>query len=426
LAFSPTELDKLSRAATILQAAKKKLPVMRTLSWDRALSDAFFANGEKIPPHPTYPTIDTSKTTQALDEARALIEGSSPVHAWLHRVTSNIEQTAAMLSSLGTSAFYDHSLALYGGPSSPITDGQGTALALAKRLDLMLSEFDDSSINLDHQEKLSASELKDRLDEKLPNYFADQVPRVEIAANLSAKAVAGRNYIKLRADADFSDLDVTQLLQHEALIHVATGFNGAAQSHFPLLGSSRPGVTRTQEGLAVFAEFISGALDPTRFKRLADRVIAIQMSANGANFIELYNFFRDQSKNDAPYEAFESARRIVRGGLVEGGAPFTKDSVYLGGLLEIHNYLRTAVKTGDAKFIRLLFVGKIDLADLAAMKMLDEDGLLTPPRFMPPWATDLRYLLSYLAYSTFLNGINLDKVADRYDNLLGLNKNNSS
>ncbi|HBK91490.1 MAG TPA: DUF1704 domain-containing protein, partial [Parvularcula sp.] len=85
-------------------------------------------------------------------------------------------------------------------------------------------------------------------------------------------------------------------------------------------------------------------------------------------FIEVYRFFRERGANDPPFEAFENARRVFRGGVIAGGAPFTKDSIYLGGLLEVHNFLRAAVKSGDAAFIRLLFVGKIDLADLAAMK----------------------------------------------------------
>ena len=85
----------------------------------------------------------------------------------------------------------------------------------------------------------------------------------------------------------------------------------------------------------------------------------------------------------------------------------------------MHNYLRTAVRAGDPAFIRLLFVGKIDLADLDAMKMLREQGLIAEPAFLPPWATDLRYLLSYLAYSTFLNEIDLSHVAARYEKLLG-------
>jgi hypothetical protein len=77
------------------------------------------------------------------------------------------------------------------------------------------------------------------------------------------------------------------------------------------------------------------------------------------------------------------------------------------------------VRAGDPAFIRLLFVGKIDLADLDAMKMLREQGLIAEPAFLPPWATDLRYLLSYLAYSTFLNEIDLSHVAARYEKLLG-------
>jgi len=207
------------------------------------------------------------------------------------------------------------------------------------------------------------------------------------------------------------------LLQHEALVHIATGKNGRLQHRFPLLGESFPGNARTQEGLAVFAEFISGALDPHRFKRLADRVIAIDMSEQGANFIELYQYFREAGTSDNPFDAFESAFRVVRGGCVDGGAPFTKDSVYLGGLIEVHNYLRAAVRTGNTAFIRLLFVGKIDLDDLEAMKILREENLISEPKFMPPWATDLRYLLSYLAYSTFLNEIDLIEVNSRYKKL---------
>ena len=274
-------------------------------------------------------------------------------------------------------------------------------------------------MRLEPPESLGAEEIKRRLDEILPAHFGADAPRVEITMNVSGKAAAGRDTIKLRKDALYSDLDVTQLLQHEAFVHIATGKNGEAQPHFPILAESYPGNAKTQEGLAVFAEFISGALDPHRFRRLADRVIAIDMAANGADFVEIFEFFRERGRTDAPFEAFESARRVFRGGVLSGGAPFTKDSIYLGGLLEVHNFLRAAVRTGDADFIRLLFVGKIDLADLAAMKVLSDAGLIIGPRFMPPWATDLRYLLSYLAYSTFLNEISLKDVIARYEPLLG-------
>lgn len=418
-AIPPAELARLTAAADLLLEAEDRLPVLKTLGWDRALAETFFESGCKELPRPVYAAIDVAPSLEAVAAARTLIDGASPAHLWLRRFADVTERTAALLAAVGAKDFYGHSRALYGAPTTPIADGKRTALDLARRLDALLSDFEEGGRRMEPPESFTAEDIKARLDEALPAHFGDEAPRVEVTANVSAKAAAGRDYIKLRADAAFSDLDVTQLLQHEALVHIATGKNGLAQPHFPILAESYPGNARTQEGLAVFAEFISGALDPRRFRRLADRVIAIEMAAEGADFIDLYNFFRERSASDAPFEAFENARRVVRGGLVSGGAPFTKDAVYLQGLLEVHNYLRTAVRAGDASFIRLLFVGKIDLADLEAMKMLKDEGLLAEPRFMPPWATDLRYLLSYLAYSTFLNEIDLGDVAARYEPLFG-------
>jgi uncharacterized protein (TIGR02421 family) len=417
-AFSAAELKKLKKAAALLLDAEEQLPVLRTLAWDRAIGDAFLKAGGEGSPSPVYPTIDPSPPRERIAAARALIDGTSPVHDWLERFADTTETTAALLSAVGTKAFHTHSTALYGAPGSPIADGRRSALDLARRLDRLLADL-EGGMRLEPPEVLDAAEIKRRLDAALPAHFGADSPRVEVTRNVSGKAAAGRDYIKLREDAMFSDLDVTQLLQHEAFVHIATAKNGQAQAHFPLLAESHPGNAKTQEGLAVFAEFISGALDPRRFRRLADRVIAIDMAERGADFTEVYRFFRERGASDPPFEAFENARRVFRGGVIAGGAPFTKDSIYLGGLLEVHNFLRAAVKSGDAEYIRLLFVGKIDLADLAAMKLLREAGLIHAPRFMPPWATDLRYLLSYLAYSTFLNEINLGAVVAKYEPLFG-------
>ncbi|MEL6363406.1 MAG: flavohemoglobin expression-modulating QEGLA motif protein [Pseudomonadota bacterium] len=415
--FSDDEIETLQAAAALILDAESRLPVLKTLAWDRALADRFFASGETEPPAPEYPKIDIGPALEAIVSARALISGSSPVHDWLRRTADVVEETAALLSCVGTSAFHGHSVALYGAPDAPLADGRTTALALADKLDELLSDFDIGGAKLEPPARMTARDLKIELDARLPDLFGDQAPRVEVTQNVSAKAAAGSDYIKLREDAGFSDLDADQLLQHEAYIHIATGYNGRAQNRFPILAESHPGNARTQEGLAVFAEFISGSLDPRRFKRLADRVIAIQLAAEGADFLDLYHFFRERNAADAPFEAFESARRVVRGGLVNGGAPFTKDSVYLGGLLEVHSYLRAAVQAGDAEFIRLLFVGKIDLEDLRAMKALRDAGLIAEPRYLPPWAKDLRFLLAYLAYSTFLNQIDLRGVTARYQAL---------
>lgn len=418
--FSNSEIERLEQAGTLLLKAEKRLPVLGRLKWDRSLSTTFFESGARALPKPEYTPIDPDPSLENIQAARKLIEGASPVHDWLMRLADTFELTASMMANVGTADFSKYSLELYGGPSTSVGGRDEAWLGLANRLDDVLSDFDIGCQGLSSPAVLSAKDLQARLVAALPKYFGDEAPEVRLSKTLSAKAVAGRDYIKLREDARFSDLDEVQLLQHEGLIHIGTNYNGKAQTRFEVLGEAHPGNARTQEGLAVFAEFISGALDPSRLKRLANRVIAIDMAEDGADFIQLYNFFRERGSSDDPFEAFESARRVVRGGLVEGGAPFTKDSIYLGGLLDVHNYLRTAVRTGDANYIRLLFVGKIDLGDLEAMKMLRENGLIQEPKFLPPWVADMRHLLSYLAYSTFLNEIKLNRIAPQYDALFAL------
>jgi uncharacterized protein (TIGR02421 family) len=205
-------------------------------------------------------------------------------------------------------------------------------------------------------------------------------------------------------------------VQHEAFVHAGTSLNGAAQTAFPILAAGHAGTTRTQEGLAVFAELISGAMDPSRLLRLADRVLAIQMSMDGADFLQIYNFFRDKTHD--PHQAFENARRVFRGGVLTGGAPFTKDSVYLEGVVRVHNFLRIAVQETRVDCIRLLFAGKMDIEDMPAITALAAQGLCVFPRFLPPWARDLRFLLSYIAYSSFLNRMNLERVRDHYKDML--------
>jgi len=197
---------------------------------------------------------------------------------------------------------------------------------------------------------------------------------------------------------------------------VATALNGRAQSHFPILGRSHGGVTEIQEGLAVFAEMISGSMDPTRFRRLSDRVIAIQMSLDGADFKEVFDFYAERTRSRT--EAYENTRRIFRGGLISGGAPFTKDMVYLNGLLRIHNFMRTVVKLHRADLIRLLFVGKLDLEDVPVLAHLASVDRLDGPKFMPPWAKDLRFMVSYLAYSSFLNQVKMPGFQSYYEDAL--------
>ena len=60
-----------------------------------------------------------------------------------------------------------------------------------------------------------------------------------------------------------------------------------------------------------------------------------------------------------------------------------------------------------ADLIRVLFLGKMDIEDVPALAQLASDGYLEPPKFMPPWVKDLRFLVSYMAFSSFLNRVKM-------------------
>ena len=155
----------------------------------------------------------------------------------------------------------------------------------------------------------------------------------------------------------------------------------------------------------MFAEIISGTMELDRLQRLAYRVFAIQMAIEGADFLEVYRYFLERTGN--PDQAFESARRVFRGGVITGGAPFTKDVVYLFGLLQVSNAIRAIFSAGRSDCLRLLFCGKLDLQDIPALAELTQMGLCRLPRYLPPWASDLRSLLALLTYSTFINQIDM-------------------
>lgn len=246
--------------------------------------------------------------------------------------------------------------------------------------------------------------------------FGTDAPQVQVVDELSANALAGPKRIRIRRTACFTDKDIKQLIEHEVYIHVATSLNGIAQTDLKLLAAGHPGTTKTQEGLAVFSEFITGSMDLDRMHRLADRVLAIQMSIDGADFLEIYGYFL--ARIGSKEQAFENARRVFRGGVLSGGAPFTKDVVYLDGLLRVHNFLRTIVSTGRADCLRLLFCGKIDIEDIPVLHELTQLGLCKPPKYLPPWAADMRFLLCQLTYSSFLNSIDLGQIKAHYEVLL--------
>lgn len=280
--LSPEVIARLKTAAALLRKAEKPVRVLRAVARGPEVAEAFFAAGEKELPKAAYTPLDAAPVHETLKAARAMIDpgpegGRGPVQAWLLRIADFIGTGADMLAAIGTKEFHRQSVKLYGSPQADLLNCDVRPLDLARMLDYVLGSFNNLEINLDKTEVVtSAEDLAERMAKVLGRHFGDSAPKIEIVDHLPSNALAGARYIRLKRSAQFSDRDLAQLVQHEAFVHIATSLNGSAQSAFPILAAGHPGTTRTQEGLAVFAELISGAMDPSRLMRLADRVLAIQ------------------------------------------------------------------------------------------------------------------------------------------------------
>jgi uncharacterized protein (TIGR02421 family) len=255
---------------------------------------------------------------------------------------------------------------------------------------------------------IAATDFAKCLTTEVDKFFYQDAVKVMVDPDMSSKALAGATRIRIRGGAKFSQLDEDQLLHHEAFVHTATQLNGRKQLHLQSLGLGAPRTTRTQEGLAVLAEIMTGSIDISRLRRIALRVIAVKMALDGADFLEVFKFFLDAGQSEE--ESVRSTQRIFRGGAVKGGVVFTKDAVYLQGLMEVHTFLRVAIRDNRPGLVSNLFAGRLTLADALRLDPLFQSGWLIPPVYMPVWASDLGRLAALMAYSAFATVIKLENV----------------
>ncbi len=415
--LDPAEQERITAVAQCLHQAAKPIKILKTIGWGDSVKADFFARGATALPQVEYPPFDPKPVLDLVYTARRNIFAGSAIDSWLDRQANALETGARMLAGVGTPVFFEYSRQAYGEPTSPMRFDTETPLDLAQQIQTTIQQLDHIKLDISPPEFHSAEVVAGEIAIAVKQHFGAAAPAIEVVDTLSANALASASRIRLRQDARFTDRDAAQLLHHEAHIHVATSLNGQAQTRLPILGAGHPGTTRTQEGLAVFAEIVSGTIELNRFQRLANRVFAIQMAVEGADFLQVYQFFLERT--DSPDQAFESTRRVFRGGVMTGGAPFTKDVVYLYGLLQVSTAIRAIFSAGRADCLGLLFCGKLDIYDLPALAELTAAGLCQPPRFVPPWVSDPRYLLALLTYSTFMNQIESDLALAAAKKLLG-------
>ena len=296
-----------------------------------------------------------------------------------------------------------------------LRDGKTTPLKLSKQFSSLL-RTEDHWNQAPNKKTIAQEKIRNMIQLRCNDVFGKEGPKVIMVDGISAKATASSRFIKLRKGASFYEKDIDQLFNHEALVHVATTLNGRKQDMVKILGANYGSITKTQEGLAVFSELITGCMDVRRLNRILYRVLAIQMAIDGADFIDLYRFFMERCRLKT--EAFENARRVFRGGVLSVGYPFTKDVVYLDGMVRVHNFFRTAIALGRKDAMELLFIGKIDLDDIPILLSLKKEGMIQKPKFVPYWIKDMNFLVSFFALTTFLGDMDLSRAGVYYERLM--------
>jgi uncharacterized protein (TIGR02421 family) len=400
----------LDRAAAVLDPIARSSRLLESIAWPREVEHAFFeAKAERLP-QPTY-AVDTRRAHENVAAVEALereLEGDHPILAWLRALCRSYGDANRMLLGVGTRRFHELSLSLYGGARTTALDDDTTNLDfanhVARRLALPSAAPDRSPLTTEE----FVSEIEHRLRTRRP-----KIP-LEIVRDpdLSAKAICGMTRLRVREGATFSRAEADSLFFHEIETHALTAQNGAAQKRLSFLRGGGPRTTRTQEGLAVFAELYGHALSTGRLLRLVERVRLVDMAEQGASFLDLYRHL--VARGTPPHDAYLDAQRICRGGLVEGGAPFTKDASYLSGLMDVYNFLRVALRAGARDVAEVLVSGRIALEDVEPLLLLREEGVLDPPALVPRWLERWDGLLAYFAFTSFLNEVDLEPVEARH------------
>ena len=164
----------------------------------------------------------------------------------------------------------------------------------------------------------------------------------------------------------YSDNEIAVLTNHEIGVHMVTTMNGMMHP-LKIFSHGFPNNEETQEGLAVFSEYMSNNLTVTRLKELAYRVIAVDSLAKGYSFSRTFRMLHNQYDLERE-EAFYITVRAHRGG------GFTKDYLYLTGLKKVYDYYHSG------KDLSLLLTGKVSLEYANEIESLIKKGLAVPAK----------------------------------------------
>ncbi|MDH7445611.1 flavohemoglobin expression-modulating QEGLA motif protein [Aquimarina sp. 2201CG14-23] len=254
-------------------------------------------------------------------------------------------------------SFYYNSLKVFGTPKE--RDVENARFIL---------HFEDEQPGQELEKKNTANDAEEYFREFAKRY--DFNFHIKKSTNISASAMVlnASETLVLKKNYKFSDNELQVLANHEIGVHMVTTFNGKKQP-LKIFSNGFVNNTETQEGLAVFSEYMSGCLTLKRMKELAYRVIAADSLIKGYDFKDTFDLLYSQYKLDRD-AAWQITLRVHRGG------GFTKDYLYLTGLKKIYDYYHSN------QDMSTLLTGKVTLENKKSIDRLQQLALANTGEYM--------------------------------------------
>ncbi len=421
-----TYKEKIKRLSDLLVDTQKPIRILDAIKWPAPIEEQFKKSKFKEMPlinkalydkHPLGfdPLKKIDEFSMVIAEIKSELGGKDELGRVMITNCEEYQLVVKMLMARGTREFYEFSKLLYGSPKETLRDDRTTINDLAHVMYEILSGMDDHALGPVYPEDIKAQTVVDTLNKRFEGFFIDNPVRAKLSDGIIADAAAGSDTVKIKDSAMFSSRDIQILEVHEGWVHVGTTMNGQNQHVCKFLAKGPPRTAPTQEGLAILMEIFSFSSYPNRARKINDRVLGIDKVEDGANLLELFEFYRIEGYSEE--DCLSNVQRIFRGGISEGGAPFTKDIVYIKGFIENYNFMRAAMKAGKPEYIPYLFLGKVHVSDIPLWYHKHVEGLIDPPKYLPPQFKDMNGVAVWMSFSNVFNMIDMKKVQEYFSKI---------
>jgi len=311
-----------------------------------------------IPRNPIYSYFTMSPTfnTYKLELKELLTEiGDDTLGLILEKKIIDLFDRMEMSRSVGTQNFTGNAESYYGGVDTATERFAQEFLSKSFEIEKMTMGFDEAKKNIELFLKKKRLHYKVNKKESAGSKFSVNIRTKEILIN---------------PNQTFSANSLQRLIAHEIEGHIYRYENGLKQPYKIFSRGLSKETLETEEGLAVYVEQQQGINIDSQLKEYSGRVHAISTAMKHSfyeTFTELRKYFSDE-------DAFNITLRAKRGVYKqdEGGA-FTKDALYLKGMLLVKEFLKE-------RSVTELYYGRYATNDTPLV--LDIAGLVKP-KYLP-------------------------------------------